>query len=326
MAFGKQVLFFLLRIWFRLFPKGFVYFGHGVAQSRKDSFIERIHFPADQLEEVIDFWKKLGFRFVAMDELKEMAQNEFRFSRPWVHFTFDDGYQNNLTVALPIFSKHRVPFSVFVSTHQVQTGKRFDTFIIRAAIYHTIREVRIPYLSYVLKADAGREERVSYIRMVSSVFKRLEARESRVFVQTAYDLLNHDEWQKLFDDYRNDIPLTVGELVQLSESEWVTVGSHGVDHAIHNNKHLKNDCIHEVTDSKKWLESTLGKPVDTFAFPNGGEGDFSDDCLLNCSDARYKMVFTTLKEPVNADVSNLKIPRQFLSGDCQGLLKWLIKH
>lgn len=326
MVFGKQVLFFFFRIWFRLFPKGFVYFGHGISQSRKDSFIERIHFPAEQLEEVIDFWKKLGFRFISMEELKKMAQNGFRFSRPWVHFTFDDGYQNNLNVALPIFSKHRVPFSVFVSTHQVQTGKRFDTFIIRAAIYHTNREVRIPYVPYVLKADAGREERVRYIRMVSSVFKRLNAQESHNFVQTAYNLLSHDEWQKLNDLYINDIPLTEVELVHLSESEWVTIGSHGVNHTIHNEKHLNSHCLHQVEASKRWLESLLGKPIETFAFPNGGTGDFSDSCIANCERARYKLVFTTLKEPVNTKVSAMKIPRQFLSGDCQGLLKWLIKH
>lgn len=322
----KPILFSILRIWFRLFPKGFVYFGHGISDARQDSFIERIHFPVDQLEDVIIFWKRMGFSFISMNELKIIANNGFKSSKPWIHFTFDDGYRNNLTVALPVFEKHKVPFTVFVSTDQVQSARRFDTFIIRAAIYHTKHEVIMPYVSYVLRANAGREERISYIRMVSSTFKQLNAEESYKFVKAASYLLSQDEWHELYNIYPNDVPISEEELVQLSQNSLVCIGSHGVSHAIHNEKHLNRQCIHEVEDSKIWLEHIIGKPVDVFAFPNGGTGDFSQNCIQNCRNAGYQLVFTTLKEPINKRTSALSIPRLFLSGDNQGAIRWLMKN
>lgn len=322
----SKTFFFILRTWFRFFPKGFVYFGHGISNTRHDSFIERIHLPKDQLEDLLGFWKKLGFEFVSMNELENLADKGFKCKKPWIHITLDDGYRNNLTEALPIFEKYQVPFTVFVSTDQVRTGRRFDTFIIRTAILYARQEIKLPFIKDTLPRDANRKERIRYVKLVSKVYKRLSYEESRLFVDAAYGILDKKDWDELFDFYENDRPLSVEELKELSQSKLVCIGSHGVNHLIHNKKHLNSYCINDVVDSRVWLEETLDKTVDAFAFPNGGIGDFSDDCIKNCVNSDYCMVFTTLKYPITIDTFRFKIPRHFLSGDYYGMLKWLMKN
>jgi len=48
-----------------------------------------------------------------------------RPSRPLVCVTFDDGYEDNFTTALPILLKHQIPAAFFVSTGFIGTARRF---------------------------------------------------------------------------------------------------------------------------------------------------------------------------------------------------------
>lgn len=321
-----RILFFLLKVWFGFFPKGFVYFGHGIVTQRKDNYIERIHLPAEQLEDVILFWKKLGFEFISLQQLELMAKKQFKSSKPWVHFTFDDGYRNNLTEALPVFEKHQIPFTVFVSTNLVDTGRRFDTFNIRTSLMNTIDEVNLPYVEGFLAKGATREERIAYIRTSCRVFKRLGVQERLRFLEAVSNLMTKEEWSRKYEEFQSDQPMSQKELVLLSQHKLVSIGSHGVDHLIHNEYHHKEDCYREINDSKEWLERNVKISVDTFAFPNGGIGDFSKECLQLCKEAGYKMVFTTIESPISRDTSSFMVPRHFLSGSPRTILWWLLKN
>jgi peptidoglycan/xylan/chitin deacetylase (PgdA/CDA1 family) len=58
----------------------------------------------------------------ALDEVP--ARLSSSRSERFVVFTFDDGYRDNLTVALPVFRAHRVPFCVYVTIGMID--RTFD--------------------------------------------------------------------------------------------------------------------------------------------------------------------------------------------------------
>ncbi len=69
----------------------------------------------DFLEEIIIKTRKKGFDIVSLDEAMARIVSGKK-QKPFIVFTFDDAYKDNLTYALPILKKHNCPFTLYVPT------------------------------------------------------------------------------------------------------------------------------------------------------------------------------------------------------------------
>ena len=56
-----------------------------------------------------------GYRVVTMDEAWERMQSRARHDRPFAVFTFDDGYRDNITHALPVFRRFDAPMLIYAA-------------------------------------------------------------------------------------------------------------------------------------------------------------------------------------------------------------------
>jgi len=75
------------------------------------------------LAAAIDRVRKLGMEIVSLDEAVERIEAEQRV-KPFVVFTFDDAYRDNLVHALPILRAKQCPFTLYVPTALVDgTGE-----------------------------------------------------------------------------------------------------------------------------------------------------------------------------------------------------------
>ncbi len=318
---------YLLRTWFKIFPKGFIYFGHGVASSIKDPFIEKIHMPASEFIELINLWQDLGFEFLSMEKLLDMSKNGFKHKRPWLHLSFDDGYKNNLKVLLPILEERKIPFSVFITTAIVEHQQRFDTYIIRAAIkHHKGKTLNIPMIDTAIHNKYNHKQRIDFSKKVASKFKKLSQKDSRLFISHMESLLSDREWQEVNSTYQNDAPMTIDELKELATNPLVYIGAHGEHHYIQN-KELE-DAIREqeIKNSGEWLRKHINQPIDVFTFPNGTAKDFTDRSIEYCKESGYKMALTTMPQPLTSKTEAYKVPRHLLSPNPAWIIKFLLKN
>ena len=69
-----------------------------------------------KLTELLNHYKQRGYWFASMEQVKQMQQTKQYSSKPFVCITFDDGYAQTLTEALPIFRQFNCPFCVYVTT------------------------------------------------------------------------------------------------------------------------------------------------------------------------------------------------------------------
>ena len=67
------------------------------------------------LEETIGLVRELGYACLSLDEAVTRLIEGDRSER-FAVFTLDDGYRDNLTDALPVFERHDVPFTVYLTT------------------------------------------------------------------------------------------------------------------------------------------------------------------------------------------------------------------
>jgi len=88
---------------------------HRVVEQRRIGENRELEITPDFLEQTIKDYKQKGFRFVSIDEVSEILEKG-KVDRPFVCITFDDGYHDNYTDALPILKKEQVPFAIYVTT------------------------------------------------------------------------------------------------------------------------------------------------------------------------------------------------------------------
>lgn len=93
-----------------LHPKiGEVWMLHRVVEQRSTTSNQRsLEVTPDWLEQRIFAYQQRGYRFVSLDNIGK--------TRRWIAITLDDGYRDNLSVALPFFRKFQVPFCIYVTT------------------------------------------------------------------------------------------------------------------------------------------------------------------------------------------------------------------
>jgi peptidoglycan/xylan/chitin deacetylase (PgdA/CDA1 family) len=125
--------------------------------------------------------------------------------------TFDDGYQDNLTQALPILEKLRIPATVFISTDYIKQASPFPPDIICKN-----STSRVPSKTERWAADRAHFDAISKLAAMdkptfTSEYNRLV--EEAVYVQCS-----------------DGAPLTVVQLLELSAHQLIEIGPHTNTH------------------------------------------------------------------------------------------------
>lgn len=88
---------------------------HRVVENRSKGDNRELEVTPQYLEQTILDYRSRGYRFASLDEICDALGNRRRGQR-LVCLTFDDGYRDTLTAALPIMKRHNVPFAIYITT------------------------------------------------------------------------------------------------------------------------------------------------------------------------------------------------------------------
>jgi peptidoglycan/xylan/chitin deacetylase (PgdA/CDA1 family) len=69
-------------------------------------------------------WLERNFELISLEEVQRRIRRG-RNHRPAVSITFDDGYADNCTQALPLLIERRIPCTYFICSHQIARGAPF---------------------------------------------------------------------------------------------------------------------------------------------------------------------------------------------------------
>lgn len=269
---------------------------HGVAGMHPDSGWQPLwpRLSPHVLDQVLG---ELGryYNFVSLEDAVAMISG----ARPVIDnalvLTFDDGYRNNLTEALPVLKKHQAPGTFFVSTGFVGTRKaywidRLDYALQKApdsARY--IKEGRYEFdlrnctrgelmaryrdLRLAIKGDCNDDYKM--LDIFDSIAGSLE----RAAGATVDDIIDDDPYASIASWHELQSALQGG----------AGIGSHTVDH-------VRLDTVDEgqiddqLTRSKAEIEDRLGIRCAFFCYPNG---NFNDLVRSRTRKAGYDAAVTT---------------------------------
>lgn len=180
-----------------------------------------------------------------------------------VTITFDDGYRDNLTLALPILEKYGVPATVFITTGFLDRSAAL-WWEEQAFILERISSLKFEWqdkqFNWELTSRKQKEEAAAELR---TTFKRLNSGSQNELM----DLLRSACSERF--SYDSEV-LTYSELCTLDQHPLITIGAHTLTHPVLS-RVSKEQVRHELLGSRSILEQILGHPVDLFAYPIGGK-------------------------------------------------------
>lgn len=199
-----------------------------------------------------------AFRPCRLDEAIEGLRSGMLPARS-VCVTFDDGYADNFTVALPILRRHGVPATIFVAPGFLDGGRMWNDTVIESIRCCQSTALDLGPIGLGVHPVGSIEEKRHCIRRLLDKLKYLpqQQREAQAIELARLSGTHLPE----------DLMLTSAQVKALKQ-RGVGIGAHTMSHPILA-KTPDDGAVKEVTESKSYLEGLLGEKIELFAYPNG---------------------------------------------------------
>ena len=293
---------------------GAIFLLHHVSAGKPGRFEpNRIRKVAPQfLELVIRQVRQSGFEIVSLDEA-HFRLIEGDYGKPFVCFTFDDGYRDNLEHAYPIFKQHRLPFAVYIPTDYAdgrgdlwwlaleKVISQVDTLTLK--MDGTLRRLRC---STPAEKDTTFHTVYWWLRSIDEV-------DARGTVRELCDGIDFDA-----DSLSTDLMMSWAEIRQLAADPLVTIGGHTRRHYALARLTLA-EAHAEIEKSVRRIEQETGKPCRHFSYPYGDAASAGPREFALVKELGLRTGVTTrngLIHPRHA-LELAALPRISLSGDYQ---------
>lgn len=262
------------------------------------------------LEEAINAARAHGLTPIALEDLPERLADASD-TRRYVSFTLDDGYRDNARFAAPVFQRHGIPYTIFITSGFVERSRSIWW---KTAQEITMRSERVDLSRIGINERASAGTRMAKI----ALFDRLS--------DLVTDAQDEDAAITLLDDLAmahgvNPLQITerltmsAEELADLAGDPLARFGAHTLTHA--NLRKVDDARLHqELSASALKLRGYVGVSPTTFAYPYGYPSAVGAREIAAVEAAGFAAAVTTqpgLLSPAGCDTL-AALPRVSLNG------------
>jgi peptidoglycan/xylan/chitin deacetylase (PgdA/CDA1 family) len=226
----------------------------------------------EYLENMIEFLRKNNYEIVSLTRATQILNGDQK-GKKFVVFTFDDGYIDNYLYAYPIFKKHQVPFTIYVTTN-LPDGEAILWWYFLEDLILKEDEIEFEFNDKVYQFSCssfwGKEWAYQEIhRMIlNGPPNNLDHRIRQIFKNYEFS----------FHEKTSELALTWEQIRRMSEDPLVEIGAHTINHNVLN-KLAESVVQKEMKGSQSKIEFETGQKVEHFSYPFGtpsevGEREF----------------------------------------------------
>lgn len=240
-----------------------------------------------------------------------------RFEQDWneitddaVCITFDDGYRDNFTNALPILKELDIPATIFVTTGNINTSEEFW--------WDELERLLLDWQRSYEKTFSLRDDFFSCQWPTETLYDR----------ENLYDTLHWLMYDKITVAKRKDWIAQLrkwsqagntgrkeNQAMQTSELEinspLLTIGAHTVNHPSLKSltvQEQRNEISQSITD----LEALLKQKITVFSYPFGTKNDYDTTTIDICREKNIVKAAANFSGLWTAQCDNYQIPRNIV--------------
>lgn len=281
--------------------KGYVFMLHRVENINLDGLEsnEGLKVSPKFLDNFISSVEK-NYDFISVFDIEKRLKEHF--DKKFIVWTFDDGYKDNLTNALPIFQKHHCPFTVFVASSFPDKNCILWWLVLEEIFAKTNELTLSDGSSFLLNTKQEKED------AFSAIHKKIMSIKSSNF---------ENELNKLFSPLKVDwkclnerLCLSWNEIKELQKSGICTIGAHTANHYKLRNLHTKNDVFNEIEIGiQRFTQELNGYKPTVFAYPFGTKNEAWKREYLAAKEFNFDVAFASVGGGVKNNSSKYSLPR-----------------
>ena len=253
---------------------------------------------AQRFDEVLS-WVARWFRVMPLDQAVSQLAAGVLPARA-LAITFDDGYADNATQALPILKKHGMAATFFVASSFLDGGRMWNDSVIE-----TLRACRSKVFDLRDIGLGAHEVETTQQRRaaIDSLLSQIKYLEPKMRAQKVFAI------EKLAGaQLPDDLMMTTNQVRQLHQAG-MQIGAHTCSHPILASL-TDEEARMEMYSGKVALEAITGNKVTLFAYPNGRPGkDYLAKHAQMAKQIGFTAAVTTAPGVSSADTDLFQLPR-----------------
>lgn len=247
----------------------------------------RIEIDPSFLEQLIQFFIGKNYDIISLDSLFQKF-SEGKSGRPFVCFTFDDGYTDAYEIIYPIFKKYHAPFTVYVTTCFPERTATPWWYMLETLVQDNT-QISFTYHSkeYTFDSASFAEKEFTY-NSIRTLIMSTPLHETEKFIQAIFS-----PYRISVRDYDHHL-MNWQQIKSLAEDPLSTIGAHTENH--YNLTLLTTVKVkEEILKSKSLIEQKTGIRPLHFAYPFGSRIEVGKREINIASQCGFKTM-TTVRE------------------------------
>lgn len=254
-----------------------IYLFHGVIHQSNYEVrnYTKKHLEVDEFHQLLIELKTKG-QALSMDDIVDLINNNHDLPEYAYAVTFDDGFENNVTVAAPVLADLQIPATFYISTYLVDNNAMTWIDRIEFCLENTKEGVlSLEWESKPIRFD-DTDSKIQILNNIRSYVKADPEINPDQVVSSIYDQCNMNMITENQDPI--DKKMDWKQVRELHAENLFTIGGHSHRHvslASLNVDELEN----ELSTSISLLKSKAGISLRHYSYPEGQEHDFSDQII-----------------------------------------------
>ncbi len=226
---------------------------------------------------VNEFYKQMNFikkncNVLSIDQVPSIIKKK-NFLKNSVVVSFDDGFENNYKIAVPILKKFSIPAVFYITAGMIGKKKMFWVDQIEDLINLTKKKEFFLKLSRKLNFSIkNKKEKIIAINKIKKFCKKNSKLNKEKILKNLKKILN--DVQPNINHSKNYKSMSWNQLKKISKNSLFTIGGHSYNHNIFS-KMTNKDMKKEITKSINLLSKKLNLNIKHYAYPEGQKGDFN---------------------------------------------------
>lgn len=220
--------------------------------------------------------------------------------RASLSITFDDGYADNYTEALPILREHGVPATFFIATGYLDGGRMWNDSVIETVRQLADGEHDLSEFAMGVVVICGMDTRRQLVSRLLAAWKHLPAmqRQQRV-----------DAFSERAQNLPSRLMMTRAQLRDLADQPGMEIGAHTRSHPILAAQDPAA-AYADIVTGRDDLREILGSTPRLFAYPNGKPGrDYGPEHAAMVRKLGFRAAVATRWGAMTSTTDPFNIPR-----------------